>query len=475
MEKRTVLHLFYLFSAILLLFLLLVFYIRLNNRPSEHLEKAEKECTDLEHILERNRLDVSLGYNSLNYYILHGRPVGFQYELAKYFADYLNVELSIIVTNDIREAVNMLRNGKCDIVCADLTISEGRFGDDIVFTLPYAYTSQLLIQQKRENPDEMVSSVEDLAGKTVYIPSGSVFKSILKTEIAHLSHPPVIIEVKYYGSEHLIDAVADGIIGYTIADQHLASYHAYIYDNLDISLEIGGDKPMGWCMRKGSEHLLEAFDSWLYNFCGSREYGYLYHRFYENPWKFSKTSDGYFSAKQETISAYDDVIKKHSGEIGWDWRLIAALIYEESHFRHDLVSYAGAFGIMQLMPVTAAKFGVGPESSAEEHIKAGIKLIQFLDDSFIEAVPDSIERKKFVLAAYNLGEGHIRDAMALADKYNKNPRLWENNVEYYLIAKSQHRYFTDEVVDYGYCKGQATAGFVKSILERYEHYKNMFP
>jgi membrane-bound lytic murein transglycosylase F len=179
--------------------------------------------------------------------------------------------------------------------------------------------------------------------------------------------------------------------------------------------------------------------------------------------------------KNGSISPYDDAIRKYSIEIGWDWRLLAALIYEESRFKHDLVSYGGAFGIMQLMPVTAEKFGVGMDSSPDEHIRAGTKFIQRLDQNFSDVVPDSTERKKFVLAAYNLGEGHVRDAIALSEKYRRNPQLWENNVEYFLIAKSQSRYFRDEVVKNGYCKGIITSGFVKNILNRYEHYKNAFP
>jgi len=130
---------------------------------------------------------------------------------------------------------------------------------------------------------------------------------------------------------------------------------------------------------------------------------------------------------------------------------------------------------MQMIPVTAENFGVGPESSIEDHIKAGIKFIKFMDDNFRNDVPDSLERMKFVIASYNLGEGHIRDAMALAEKYNRNPQLWANNVEFYLIAKSESRYYMDKVVKLGYCKGIVTSNFVKNILERYEHYKNAFP
>jgi len=475
MDKRTIFHLLYMLATLVLLGLFAVVYIRTEKAMPSKDQNDPKQCIDLLQIKERNRIDVSLGYNSLNYYILHGKPGGFQFELARYFSNHLDVELNISVTNEITQAIDMLRTGKIDIVCADLTRIEGRFGDDVVFTEPYAAVSQVLVQRKNHPVHDIVSNVEGLNGKTIYIPKGSLFKQIIRNVTSHLDEPPFIIEVFGYGSEQLIDAVADEIISFTVADYHLARYHGAIYDNLDVSFELGSEKPLAWCMRKSSHVLLDTFNVWLSEFMPSRQFGYLYHRYFINPWKNAKFQGDFFSVKKGSISPYDKEIKKYSREIGWDWRLIASLIYEESKFQHDLVSYAGAYGIMQLMPVTAETFGVGAESSAEEHIKAGVRFIQRMDNNFLNDVPDKTERQKFVIASYNLGEGHIRDAMALAEKYRKSPHIWDNNVEYFLIAKSQSKYFQDEVVKYGYCKGQITSKFVKTIYERYEHYKNAFP
>jgi membrane-bound lytic murein transglycosylase F len=475
MERRTVFHLLYMLATLVLLGLFAVVYMRTEKAAPANIHKEPKQCVDLMQIVERNRIDVSLGYNSLNYYILHGKPGGFQFELVRYFSNHLGVELNINVTNDISKAIDMLQSGEIDIVCADLTRIDGRFGNDVVFTEPYAAVSQVLVQRNNHPIHEVVNSVEGLNGKTIYIPKGSLFKQILRSVTSQLSQPPFIIEVSGYGSEQLIDAVADGIISFTIADFHLARYHGAIYKNLDVAFELGDQKPLAWCMRKSSHALLDTFNGWLTDFMLSRQFGYLYHRYFINPWKHSKFQGDFFSVKKGDISPYDKEIKKYSRDIGWDWRLIASLIYEESKFHHDLVSYAGAFGIMQLMPVTAETFGVGPESSAEEHIKAGIRFIQRMDNNFINDVPDKTERQKFVIASYNLGEGHIRDAMALAEKHRRSPQIWDNNVEFFLVAKSQTKYYQDEVVKYGYCKGQITSMFVKTVFERYEHYKNAFP
>jgi len=458
----------------LLIGLMIQLYFRSSKIDAYSEPEAVLPCVDLLQIHERGRLDISLGYNSLNYYILHGKACGFQFELAKYFADYLGLELNIVVMNDMESAITALRTGEIDIVCSDLTKIEGRFGNEIVFTEPYAHVSQVLIQRKDNPKHQLVTDIQGLSGKTVYVPRGSVFKLIILNETDLISDPPVIIEVPGYGSEQLIDAVAEGKISYTVADHHLAKYHAFIYSNIDVHLEIGNEKPLSWCMRGCSPDLLKEFNIWLNDFSKTRQFGFLYHRYFINPWNTGKTNSDFFSVKKGKISPYDEIIKKHSKEIGWDWRLVASLIYEESKFQHDLVSYSGAYGIMQLIPVTAEYFGITPESTVEDHIRIGIRFIKMMDDNFKEYVPDSMERQKFVIASYNLGEGHIFDAIALADKYNRNPQIWDNNVEYLIIAKSQSKYFLDEVVQYGYCKGQITSGFVKSIMERYEHYKNAF-
>jgi membrane-bound lytic murein transglycosylase F len=437
MERRAISHLLYLLAALLIFGLLAVLYIRTSQIDTSDRRKHEIVCVDLPQILERGRIDVSLGYNSLNYYILHGRPGGFQFQLAKYFADHLGVDMSILVIKDIHEAMTELKSGKTDIVCSDLTKIDGRFGEEIMFSDPYKYINQVLIQQKNNPLHPLVRTIDELEGKTIYIPRGSLFHVIIENETRHLQNPPYIIEVPGYSSEQLIDAVAQGNISFTVADFHLAKYHAALYKNIDVDLQIGNEKPLAWCMRSRSPMLIEALNTWLDNFNKTREFGYLVHRYFVNPWKVEKSRGDYFSVKQGKISPYDDIIKKHSQKISWDWRLIASLIYEESQFRHDLVSYSGAYGIMQMIPVTAENFGVGPESSVEDHIRAGIRFIKFMDDNFRTDVPDSLERLKFVLASYNLGEGHIRDAMALAEKYNRNPRLWDKNVEFFLIAKAR--------------------------------------
>ena len=128
---------------------------------------------------------------------------------------------------------------------------------------------------------------------------------------------------------------------------------------------------------------------------------------------------------------------------------------------------------MQLMPSTAARFGISLTSSAEQQIRAGTEFIGWLDDRFEDSVMDPEERIKFILAAYNVGPGHIYDAMTLAGKNGKDPAIWEGNVDEFLLKKSDPKYYRDSDVRYGYTRGTETYNYVKQVLNRYEQYKNV--
>jgi Transglycosylase SLT domain len=175
------------------------------------------------------------------------------------------------------------------------------------------------------------------------------------------------------------------------------------------------------------------------------------------------------------ISQYDDLIRQFSASLNWDWRLLASLICQESHFDPTVESYAGAFGLMQIMPDTGNNFGIDITSSPENNLKAGIEYINWLHSIFDSKIPDKKERINFILAAYNAGPAHVLDAMKLAEKNGMNPRKWDGNVATWLLKKSEPQYYNDTVVKSGYFRGTESVHFVSQILERFEHYKNIIP
>jgi membrane-bound lytic murein transglycosylase F len=181
------------------------------------------------------------------------------------------------------------------------------------------------------------------------------------------------------------------------------------------------------------------------------------------------------SSKSNNVSKYDDLIRASSSIINWDWRLLASLICQESEFRPEVRSVAGAYGLMQIMPRTGRNFGIDVTSSTENNIKAGIFYINWLYSIFDSKIADPGERLLFVLAAYNAGPGHVLDAMRLAGKNGMDPQKWEGNVAVWLLKKSEPQYYKDSVVRNGYFRGKESVKFVSEVLDRFEHYKNIIP
>jgi membrane-bound lytic murein transglycosylase F len=163
----------------------------------------------------------------------------------------------------------------------------------------------------------------------------------------------------------------------------------------------------------------------------------------------------------------------YSDTINWDWRLLASLICQESRFDPDVKSWAGAYGLMQIMPRTGKNFGIDITASPRNNIYAGVRYINWLHSIFDPKVPDEEERTRFILAAYNAGPGHILDAMKLAEKHGYDPTIWEGNVEDWLQKKSEPRYYNDSIVKNGYFRGKESVAFVSEVLDRFKHYKNI--
>lgn len=178
-------------------------------------------------------------------------------------------------------------------------------------------------------------------------------------------------------------------------------------------------------------------------------------------------------AKGGVISHYDSYFMTYSRDIRWDWRLMAAQCYQESTFDPKAVSFAGAKGLMQIMPGTADHLGVDRSKlyDPETNIAAAAKLIKELQQTFAD-ISDNYERTNFVLASYNGGSHHIRDAMTLAKRDGKNPLRW-SEVSPYVLKLASPQYYKDPIVKYGYMRGSETVDYVEKIRLRHASYKGV--
>lgn len=435
------------------------------------------EDHSLDKIRERGMLIASTDNNSIDYFIYRNEPKGYQYELLLEYAKRLGVELEIVVNNNLDEAFTDLESGKVDVIAMGLAVT-GERTEKFDFTLPMNQTRQMLVQRKPDNwrkmetEDEMdkhlIRNPINLGGKMVIVPNKSSYASRLRNLQQEIGDSIYIIEFPY-DSEKLIEMVALGEIEYTVCDEHIARVNKKYYPDIDIETPVSFTQNLSWAVKKHTDSLRNNINEWLAGFTGSPVSQSIYNKYFVNP-RSVQVANKFQKVKKGRISPWDDYLKEKSSLIDWDWRLIASLIYQESKFQPDASSWIGALGLMQLMPNTAELYGVDSTSSPEENILAGIKHLKSLDDRLHDIVKDPEERLKFVLASYNTGIAHVFDARRLAKKYKRNPNVWSDHVDYFLLNKSNPQYYNDSVVFFGYCRGEVPYRFVNEILERYDHY-----
>lgn len=422
-------------------------------------------------------------YNSTNYFIYKGEPMGFHFELLKNFTEHLGIDLEIIKENNLDNAFGLLNSGEADVLAIGLTVSSSR-KKDMLFTDPIFETRQVLVQRRPHNWRSMtmdmlnrklVRNQLDLAGKTVYVQKLSSHAERLKALAEEIGDSIRIIEVPF-DTEELIRNVAHGEIEYTVCDENIASVNSTYYPDIDVNTPISFPQNIAWGVRQNnSVQLLAELNSWFNTYRKTRSFALLYKKYFQNSRSSLIVRSDYYTSQTGKISKYDDLIKSASEKIGWDWRLLASLIYQESRFNPLVRSRAGAYGLMQVMPVTGKHFGIDITASPSSNVRAGIMYINWLRALFEKKVSDPDERLKFILASYNAGPGHILDAMRLAEKNGMDPEKWDGNAAYWLQKKSDPLYYRDADVKSGYFRGTESVNFVSEILERFEHYKNMIP
>lgn len=408
--------------------------------------------------------------------------MGFEYELLRWLADYLDLELEIQIAENLDRLVTMLNKGKGDIIAHNLTITKER-KKHLLFTDYHTLTKQVLVQRKPQNwrsmkqhriDEQLIRNPIDLIGKAVHVRLNTAYYERMQNLSEEIGGDiELVLAPSHYVTEEIIKMVAENKIKYTVADQNIALLNQTYYPNLDVETEVSFPQRIAWAVRKNSPELQKAVNEWIHEIRGSAKYNVIYNKYFKNKKAFKKRiKSEFFSRTGNRVSPYDELIKKYATDIGWDWRLLASLIYQESNFNPSSKSWAGAVGLMQLLPGTARSFGVSNLLDPEENIKAGTSYLDYLAD-YWEQIQDSLMRQKFILASYNAGPGHVLDARNLAQKYDKNPDVWEDNVEYYLLMKSHPEYYNDEIVKYGYCRGEEPSRYVREITERYQYYTTL--
>jgi membrane-bound lytic murein transglycosylase F len=436
---------------------------------------------DLKEIRERGKLIAVTNFNTTDYFIYGGKPMGFEYELLQRFAEYSGLQLEIIVSNDVGDLTAKLLNGNCDLIAVALPVTSNN-SKFLSFAEPLMQSRQVLVQRKPDNwkdisasdiSNQLVRSPIELNKKTIVVQRGTAYAQRLRNIANETGNEIEIVEVPE-DEEQIIQFVAGGEVDYTVCDERIAQVNQHYYPQIDANTIVSFPQNLSWAVRKNSNKLLKELNTWLIQYKRSQQYALLYAKYYQNHWTAQMVNSDYFVLNSGRLSPYDDYIKKYSDQLHWDWRLLASLIYQESNFNPSVQSNVGAYGLMQITPATALRFGVDNVHQAAPitNIAVGVMLLNWLDKKLKIYVSDPNERVKFVLAAYNIGLGHIFDAQLLAKKYGKNMTKWDD-VKEFLLNKSYPKFYNDPLVKFGYCGGTQTVNYVADVLGRFKHYKNI--
>lgn len=464
--------------------ILLLFIVSCSANKDKQPENEAIAVRDWKEIKKDSVLHVLAENSPASYFIYRGRNMGYEYELLHEFTKDKNIRLQVTMVNDLDDMIHKLDSCQGDIIACNLTITDSR-REHIDFSASHIQTHQVLIQRKPENyrklsksalNDTLIRNVEDLRNKTIHVWKNSSYYSRLRLlDDAFDLNLKIIATEGDLITEELIRMVSEGEIDYTVTDDNVAKIDLRFYPNIDIDFSLGSVDSIAFGIRKSSPGLRDTLNAWLTARENRSTIGEVHRKYFKRINLSNKANQTYSSLAGEELSPYDEILKRESEKIGWDWRLISAVIYQESKFETWKRSWAGAFGIFQFMPSTATSYGISPNSSAEAQIVAGVKKLKKNYEQWLEVIPDSTECINFTLATFNAGRAHIDDARALCGVYDLNDQVWDDNVAEMIKNLGKPTYYRNKVVKYGYCRGTETYKYVSEILQRFEEYKAAFP
>ncbi len=422
---------------------------------------------DLTGMIERRAIRVVVPFGGYQFYYEQGKPRGAIIEMLRHLEDFLNDELErrhvrvyiVPIPMGREHLLTSLLEGNADVVAADLTITAAR-SDDVTFTRPLLRDINEVVVTGPSSPE--LRTIDDLSGLEIVVRESSSYYEHLLSLARRLEEqgksPPIIIKAnENLEAEDILEMLNAGMISMTVMDDYKARFWAGIFPNLrirdDLVINEGGE--IAWAVRTTSTELSALLERFL------RKYGKgtlvgndIFNRY------LSKASRVRCAGTVEAIEKYPELVKPlqlYADMYDFDWLMLAGQGFQESGLRQDRLSPAGAVGIMQIKPSTAADRNVGIESvdDVDNNIHAGAKYLRFLADRYFSDGVDPLNQWFFALAAYNAGPARVaslRDEAA-ANGYDRN--RWFNNVE--IIAARRI--------------GAETVGYVSSIYKYFVGYQ----
>jgi membrane-bound lytic murein transglycosylase F len=429
-------------------------------------DRPDRYVGDLPEIKERKVLRILTRNNPSTYFVLHGRVMGFEYDLAREFARQQGLHAEFIVVPTRGGLLNWLSQGRGDLVAAGITPTESGADFGVAFSRPYQYVSEVLVVRAA---DSTLHAASDLAGRTIVVRRSSSYWETVD-ELRRQGTPVQLISApEEMETEEIIDAVARGEYDLTVADSDILEIELTWRDDVVGAFSLRDSLAHAWVAREGDEKLLAAVDSFFASIYRGEFYNVTLWKYFRRSRRVRSHATAR-SARSGAISPYDDLFRRYSADYEFDWRLITSQAYQESRFDPSAVSFAGARGLLQVLPPTGREMGFESLFEPEQGVHAGVKYLRHLYDRVEDAATPE-DRLWFALASYNAGFGHLEDARRLTAELGGDPNVWFGGVAETmpLLRKREHY----RRARYGYCRCLEPVLYVELIRARYRAYSDV--
>lgn len=430
-------------------------------------ERSDRRFGDLPAIEERRILRVLTRNNAYSYFVWRGQVVGFEYDLAREFAKRLGVHVRFVVVPTRAGLLTWLRQGRGDLVAAAITPTESRAERGVVFSRPYNFVSEVVVTR---SDDVDLSSPADLAGRSVAVRRSSAYWETAEELRRAGIDFELVTAPEELETSAIIDAVARQEYDLTIADSNILEVELSWRSDVRAAFALRDSIPHVWVVRESDEQLAVAIDAFFNDIYRGVFYNVTRRKYFSNPARVEAHATRR-SARTGALSPYDELFQRFATQYSFDWRLIAAQSYQESRFDPEVVSFAGAVGLMQVLPRTGHEFGFDSLNVPEHGIHAGVAYLRYLYDRFGDELGP--ERLWFALASYNAGYGHISDGRKLAARMNLDPNSWFGGVADVLPLLSNEKYHRS--ARHGFCRCREPVRYVLGIRNLYEAYTEAVP
>lgn len=415
----------------------------------------------LEQIKQDGVLYVATRNSATTYYEGADGSTGLEYDLASRFASELGVELKLITPSNLADIMSMVSRSEVHFAAAGLTITEPR-KHWVRFGPPYQeITQQLVYRMGNKRP----RGIEDLQGKHLEVIANS--SHVDQLEDLQAAYPELTwMENAELGSDELLNLVWEQVIDFSIADSNEVALNQRFYPELRVAFDVSEAQPLAWAFPKSDDDsLYKVASDFINRMKESGELDILIERYYGHIEKFNYVGTRtYIKHVHKRLPKYQALFETAAKEYDMDWRLLAAIGYQESHWNPQARSPTGVRGIMMLTLPTAEYVGIENRIDPEESIAGGAKYLANL----IKRIPQRIQdpdRTWLALAAYNVGLGHLEDARIITQIRGGNPDVWAD-VKGNLPLLSRRKWYSK--TKYGYARGREPVHYVENIRGYYD-------